>query len=312
MIKDTIERLQRFPVGVIATAVGAATLSNAYFLLNFKYVRNIFMIIGIVVFILATIKLVKHKTAFLNEYQNVIPASLYGTYSMLAMIIGSFLLPYNASLGKGLWLFGVAFHTIAILIFTYRNVIKNFKIETFAPSWFVTYNGIMVSIVVGGAMNEPTILRWILIYGIAVFFLIIPFMIRRLIVKPLPDMAYHTKAILLAPSSLCTVSYLNVIKDPNPMVVAILYGIVLITLISIVLSIPKFFSFNFHPGFAGTTFPMAIGTVASFRVATYLTSVNSLVYADIVRNIAGVQLYITTTIIAFVFYNFVKMIKKAN
>lgn len=309
MIKNTIDRLERFPVGVIATTVGACTLANAFLLLNFTYIRNIFMIIGIIVFILATIKILRHREAFLAEYSNTIPASLYGAYSMLAMIIGAFLFPYSPFLGKNLWLFGVFFHIFAICIFTYRNVIKNFKIDTFVPSWFVTYNGIMVSIVVGGSMNEPVLFKWILIYGLIVFFTIIPFMIVRLIKKPLPDMAYHTKAILLAPSSLCAISYLNVVKQPNIYVAFFLYGIVFVTLISILLSIPKFFSFNFHPGFAGTTFPMAVGTVASFRMSAYLTSINMPEYSNIVRNIAGIQIFVTTGIIIFVFYNFLRKIK---
>ena len=36
-------------------------------------------------------------------------------------------------------------------------------------------------------------------------------MIIRMIKRPLPDAVYHTSASLLAPSSLCVVSYLNVI-----------------------------------------------------------------------------------------------------
>ncbi|MGL4989250.1 MAG: TDT family transporter, partial [Cetobacterium sp.] len=198
MIKKNLERLQRFPVGAIATTVGACTLGNVYALMNFTYLRNIFMIVGIVVFILATIKIFKHREVFLSEYSNTIPASLYGTYSMLAMILGAFIFTYSPSLGKNLWLFGVFFHAFLICIFTYRNVIKNFKMDMFVPSWFVTYNGIMVSIVVGGKMDEPEISKAVLIYGLIAFFSIIPFMLRRLIIKPLPDMVYHTKTILLA------------------------------------------------------------------------------------------------------------------
>ena len=47
--------------------------------------------------------------------------------------------------------------------------------DTFVPSWFVTYNGIMVSTVVGGVMNEPLIGKIVVYYGIAVFTVIIPF-----------------------------------------------------------------------------------------------------------------------------------------
>ncbi|MGL4946105.1 MAG: TDT family transporter [Cetobacterium sp.] len=312
MIKKNLERLQRFPVGAIATTVGACTLGNVYALMNFTYLRNIFMIVGIVVFILATIKIFKHREVFLSEYSNTIPASLYGTYSMLAMILGAFIFTYSPSLGKNLWLFGVFFHAFLICIFTYRNVIKNFKMDMFVPSWFVTYNGIMVSIVVGGKMDEPEISKAVFIYGLIAFFSIIPFMIRRLIIKPLPDMIYHTKTILLAPSSLCLVGYLNVIKEPNLLYAAFLYCIVLVTIISILLSIPKFFSFDFHPGFAGMTFPMAIGTVATFRMSAYLASINLTGYSDAVRNLGGIQVYLTTAVVAFVFYNFLKKIKSST
>lgn len=54
---------------------------------------------------------------------------------------------------------------------------------------------------------------------------------------------------------------------------------------------------------------MAVGTVASFRMSAYLASINLPEYANVVRNIAGIQLYVTTGIIVFVFYNFLKKIK---
>ncbi|MEG0137101.1 MAG: TDT family transporter, partial [Cetobacterium sp.] len=228
---------------------------------------------------------------------------------MLTMIIGAYLFNFYPMVGKALWLFGILFHTVLIVVFTYRNVIKNFNIDGFVPSWFVTYNGIMVSIVVGGQMNEPLISKIVLVYGIVVFFLIIPFMIKRLLVKPLPDMLYHTKAVLLAPSSLCIVGYLNVMKEPNLTVAYILYGIVFVTLISVVISIPKFFSFDFHPGFAGTTFPMAIGTVATFKMSTYLSSLGMVEVGEVLRNIGGIQIFIATSIIAYVFSNLMVHLK---
>ena len=306
MFGNIVERIERLPVGFLATTVGLATLSNAYSLIGFAYIKFLCMIIALTVFLMGTLKLTKYNTTFLAEYKNVVPASLYGAYSMLAMISGAFLFNFNKPLGEGLWLFGVVFHASAIVIFTYRNVFKNFKIETFVPSWFVTYNGIMVSVVVGGAIKAPILKQVVLIYGLFIFFLIIPFMIKRLITNPLPDMLYHTKAVLLAPSSLCVVSYFNIVKQPNFFVACFLYGIVFITLLSILKSIPKFFSFNFHPGFAGTTFPMAIGTIASFKMAGYLLSINQPLYAQIIKNIAGLQVFITTAIIGMVFFNFLK------
>lgn len=303
---NIVERAKRMPVGVIATAVGAATLGNVYNTIGFTYVRTLVMAMGLVVFILSLIKLTIHREIFKGEYDNTILASLYGTFSMLSMILGAYIYPKAPLVGKELWLFGVIFHTCLIGIFTYKNVVKGFNIEKFAPSWFVTYNGIMVSIVVGGSMGMLTMKKIILYYGIMVFFLIIPFMIRRLIVKPLPDPIYHTLAVLLAPSSLCVVSYIEVARSINYTFITTLYGIVLITLLLIVSRIPKFFSFDFHPGFAGTTFPMAIGTVASLKMSGYLGSIGMLEYSNIVKNIAGLQIFMTTGIIIFVYYNFLK------
>lgn len=307
-----IERSERMPVGVLATALGAATLSNVYALFGFSMLRHIFMWMGAFVFLLGTIKFTVHRKVFFKEYGNTILASLYGTYSMLAMILGSYVLPYNNVLGRGLWSFGITVHVMLILIFTYINVIKKFDVNKFAPSWFVTYNGIMVSIVVGGAIDAPLVKKIILYYGIGVFFIIIPFMVRRLIVKPLPDAIYHTKAVLLAPSSLCVICYLSIVKVPNPYMISLLYGIVFATLLLLLTKIPKFFSFEFHPGFAGTTFPMAIGTVASFKMADFLGMVGLIDLSNIIRNVAGIQMFITTGIIIFVYFNFLRKAARCN
>ena len=97
-------------------------------------------------------------------------------------------------------------------------MIKGVNKDTFVPTWFVTYNGIMVSTVVGGVMNEPTIGKIVVYYGIAVLIIIMPFMLYRLATTDIKDAVHHTQAILLAPSSLCLVSYLNFIKEPNKFV----------------------------------------------------------------------------------------------
>ncbi|MEG1364855.1 MAG: TDT family transporter [Cetobacterium sp.] len=305
-IGNIIERCENLPVGVIATALGAVTLSTPYHLIGFPLVRHIFSLIGIVVLILATIKITLHHKTFVKEYGNVVPASLYGAYTMLMMSMGAYAFTYFPHLGKALWLVGIGLHAILIVVFTYRNVIKNFNINSFVPSWFVTYNGIMVSTVVGGAMNEPQLSKIILYYGIAVFFIIIPFMIRRLIMVPVPELVIHTKTVLIAPIGLCLISYLNVIKDPNKYVVFGFYGMMFLALVYVLLHIPKFFSYDFHPGFAGTTFPMAVGVVGSFKMSEYLAKIGDINLSLIVKDISGLQMYITTVIIGFVFYNFLK------
>jgi len=302
------QRMERLPVPVLPTMVGAATLSNVYATLGFSWIRHLTMWAAVLVILAYMVKLVKYPQTCLKEYQNTVLASLYGGLTMLLMILGSYFFEFVPAFGKGLWLAALGVHAIHIVVFTYRNVIKSRSMDTFVPSWFVTYNGIMVSGVVGGAMNEAGILRLVVCYGIAVYFILIPLLIYRLMRYEIKAGMVHTQAIVLAPSSLCVVAYLNVIKEPNHLLVLFLYLCVMLSVLFVVSKMPKFFSYPFSPAFAGLTFPMAIGIVASVKVSGYLAQMGMEQLAGAIRQISGIQLYITTAIIGFVLYNFLKQL----
>lgn len=302
-----MNRLERMPVPVLPTFVGALTLSNVFSGMGYPWVRHITMWAATIIMLLYIIKIVKFPQVCLKEYQTVVPCSLYAAFAMITMILGSYYFDYIPALGKGLWAVAICIHAAHILIFTYRNVITKRDINTFVPSWFVTYNGIMVSCVVGGAMNAAGVLTYIVYYGIIIYFIIVPIMIWRLLKVEVKPAVYHTMAVLLAPCSLCVVSYLNVIPNPNALLLYILYGCVLASLLFIIIKLPKFFSFPFAPGFAGMTFPMAIGIVASTKMAGFLTGMGNEALAGVVKQISGIQIYLTTMIIGYVLLNFVIM-----
>lgn len=302
-----MDRLERMPVPVLPTFVGALTLSNVLSGMGYTWIRHGTMWAATIILLLYIIKIVKFPKTCLKEYQTVVPCSLYAAFTMITMILGSYYFDYIPALGKGLWAAAICIHAVHILIFTYRNVIAKRDINTFVPSWFVTYNGIMVSCVVGGAMNAAGVLKYIVYYGIAIYFIIVPIMIWRLLKVEVKAPVYHTMAVLLAPCSLCVVSYLNVIPNPNAALLYVLYGCVLASLLFIILKLPRFFSFSFTPGFAGMTFPMAIGIVASTKMAGYLTGAGQEALAGVVKQISGIQIYLTTMIIGYVLLNFVIM-----
>ena len=302
-----MDRLERMPVPVLPTFVGALTLSNVLSGMGYTWIRHGTMWAATIILLLYIIKIVKFPKTCLKEYQTVVPCSLYAAFTMITMILGSYYFDYIPALGKGLWTAAICIHAVHILIFTYRNVIAKRDINTFVPSWFVTYNGIMVSCVVGGAMNAAGVLKYIVYYGIAIYFIIVPIMIWRLLKVEVKAPVYHTMAVLLAPCSLCVVSYLNVIPNPNAGLLYVLYGCVLASLLFIIVKLPKFFAFPFTPGFAGMTFPMAIGIVASTKMAGYLTGAGQEALAGVVKQISGIQIYLTTMIIGYVLLNFVIM-----
>ena len=303
-----IDKFKNIPVPLLPTMVGAATLSNVYLTLGYTWIRHITMILSAIILIAYIIKIVTNFTVFKDEYSNTVPASLYAGFTMITMILGSYVFDFNPTIGKAMWFVGLILHAIHIVIFTYRNVIRGVNIDTFLPSWFVTYNGIMVSTVVGGVMNEPTIGKIVVYYGIAVLIIIMPFMLYRLATTDIKDAVHHTQAILLAPSSLCLVSYLNFIKEPNKFVVYALYALVFCTLLFIIVKLPKFFSFDFHPGFAGMTFPMAIGTVASIKMSAFLKGQGYDVLSNMIKEISGIQIYLTTAIVSIVVFGILRIV----
>jgi exfoliative toxin A/B len=299
-------KIAGLPVGAIAATLGAATLSNVWNSLGYFWIRAITMSCAGILWLLAVVKIIGHFPAFRKEYRNVVPSSLYATFFMLLMVLSMYCYQWIPGIARILFIGAVLLHAVHIVIFSFRHILRGVNVKTFVPSWFVTFNGIMVSTVVGPALI-PAFARIILYYGLAVYCIGILFMAIRLVKLPLEAPLLHTKAIVLAPVSLCLASYLNVEPEPVFSLVLLLYGMLLLSLIYIIAGIPRFFSVPFTPGFAGLTFPMAIGTVASQRMSFWLGNAGYETWAGMALEISGIQLYLTTAIIAFVMFNFLRL-----
>ena len=174
-----IERLKKMPVPVLPTFVGALTLSNVYGGMGYTWFRYLVMAAATIVIICYIVKIILYPGVCASEYKLTVPSSLYAGFTMCLMILGSFYYEMGLGFGKVIWLCAVIIHAVHICIFTYNNVIKKRDWGTTVPSWFVTYNGIMVSCVTGGAMNMKPMLQAITIYGIIIYLILIPIMIYR-------------------------------------------------------------------------------------------------------------------------------------
>ena len=302
-----IERLKKMPVPVLPTFVGALTLSNVYGGMGYTWFRYLVMAAATIVIICYIVKIILYPGVCASEYKLTVPSSLYAGFTMCLMILGSFYYEMGLGFGKVIWLCAVIIHAVHICIFTYNNVIKKRDWGTTVPSWFVTYNGIMVSCVTGGAMNMKPMLQAITIYGIIIYLILIPVIIYRLIKVPVKPAVYHTMPVVLAPCSLCVVSLLNTF-DPAPKLLLIfLYICVLASLLFIIVKLPDFFSFDFVPGFAGLTFPMAIGIVATNKMAGYLAAGGMEGAGAACTQLSGFQIFLTSMLVGYVLLNFLHM-----
>ena len=302
------ERLKKFPVPVLPAFVGTLTLGNVYGGLGYTWFRTFIMIAATIIIITYIIKIVLYASTCADEYRQTVPSSLYAGFTMCLMILGSFYYEKGLTFGKWIWLIAILIHAVHIVIFTLNNVIRKRDVNTTVPSWFVTYNGIMVSCVTGGAMNMGWLLKIITVYGIVIYLVLIPVMIWRLVTVPVKPAVYHTMPVVLAPCSLCVVSLINVFENPNKALLYFLYFCVLISLLFIVIKLPDFFSFDFVPGFAGLTFPMAIGIVATNKMAANLTAGGAEAAANALTQISGFQLFLTSMLVGYVLLNFLRML----
>ncbi len=306
-------RIERMPIPVVACTVGACTLSNVYSGLGFPIIRHITMIFGTVIFLAYLYKFIKYPNAIKSDYNNTIFASLYGVFSMLLMLLSSYYMTWIPAF-KYVLIFAVILHACQIVLFLSLKLFKNFDKTFFMPSWFVTLNGIMVSTVVGlDALPKPMATA-VLFWGIFAYTVFVPFMIYRLMKFEIKPPTYHTQAILIAPASLIVASYINYYKlDSNLIFVSIYYVAVLLSVLFVIIKLPKFFSVPFAPSFAGLTFPMAIGIVASQKMTGLLSDLGYVTLSNITKQISGIQIYLTTAIISYVLFNFYKMlVKKEN
>lgn len=309
-MRKYIQAADKLPVGLIATTVGLCTLSNAYGAIDFVGVRHLTMVFGMVIWLLALSKIVFHFQVFSSEYMQVVPCSLYATFAMLTAILSSYLYTYLPLLGLLLWYGAVIMHTGHILFFTYQNVIKNRDRNMFIPSWFVTYVGILVPVVVGSKISHPLVIKALLTYGFIATFILFPLMILRIYRLSLKQDTELMQVIFLAPPSLCLVSYLNVSDNPNPFVANFLYLIILTTLIYILLKMPYFLRRPFNPSFASLTFPLAICLVATLTMGRFLVNTEHLISGNFLNQFFGVMMYGITLVIGYVAYNFLHIFAK--
>ena len=314
-----MNRLEKLPVPAIATFLSLLTLSNVYGGLGFVWFRYLCMACGSIFIVCYLMKIILFPKVVMKEYSQVIPCSLYAALTMCLMILGSFYLeignnygqPVLGILGKVVWFIAVAAHAVHLIRFIAMNMFLKRNVMTTMPSWFVTLNGIMVACVTGGAMNARPLLVVITIYGCLIYVIMLPIMIWRLLNVEIKPAAYHTMAILLAPCSLCVVSLINVFGTPNALVVGFMYLCAVCSLAFIIVKLPDFFSFKFYPGYAGLTFPMAIGIVASQKMAGYLTETGSAL-AGPVGQLAGLQIFLTSGLVFYVLVMLSRMLFKKS
>lgn len=308
-IKDKVSRL---PLPVVPTTLGLLVLSGFYDSIGYPLVHWIAVIAATLVALAYCLKIAFHlKSVVAAEYANPMLAALYPTVPMLIMVLCAFyaqLVPAVWTGAEVVFFAMLALLFIHIIVFFARFFLRRFEWKTFMPSWYVTTNGVMVSTVAGMQFMPEPLATGIVVWGIVIYVVLTPFMMWRMKRCEVAEAMMHSQAIMLGPCSMCLVSYVNAFSQPNLIVVALLFACVAVSLVYVVWKLPKFFSVQFHPGYAGMTFPMAVGLLATSGFASAFAAAGYVDIAWAARQLVGVQLLLTTTIVAVVSARFLGML----
>ena len=106
-----MSRLEKIPVPCIATFLSFLTLGNVYGGLGFVWLRYLIMALGTIFIICYILKIAMFSGTCMKEYDMTIPASLYGAFSMVLMVLGSFYYEIGLPFGKIIWFIASAFHS---------------------------------------------------------------------------------------------------------------------------------------------------------------------------------------------------------
>lgn len=253
--------LKALPIPAVALFLALAATGNLILSYGNIY-RNIFGIFAGITFILILAKIIKYPKNVAEDLKNPVIASVFPALSMGIMLIATYIKPFKPSLAFGIWVIGLALHIILILYFTIKYVF-NFNIKKVFPSWYIVYVGIVVGSVTAPAFDMANIGQILFWFGFISYLILLPIILYRVLkIKEIPEPAMPTLVILAAPASLCLAGYMNSFQDKNLFIVWLLLTLSQLTLLYVLLQLPKLLKLPFYPSYSAFTFPLVISGIS--------------------------------------------------
>lgn len=263
--------IKKIPTPIVGLMLGFFALGNLLQSYS-ETLRLVLGAIGLVIFVLITIRILTNFDVFKEEMKNPVIASVFPTYSMAMMLGSGYLVPFNKALATVVYYLGIILHIVLILYFTKTFVLGGFNIKQVFASWVIVYVGIAMGGIVAPAFDNQAMGRVFFWFGLISFvILLFLFFKRYFVVGEIPDPVKATSAIITAPGSLCLAAYHNSFPEKN-MTLVIVLAIVCQLLFFFVLSqLPKLMAGGFKPAWSSFTFPFVITGIGLKLTNGFLT-----------------------------------------
>lgn len=302
-MKDYIKKLENYPIGICGSVLGLVTLSNAYGSVGIHFLKPIAIYFAIFVIALMVLRLILFPRSIWSDLKNPIAGSFYTTIDMTSFLIAAYFYKTNPVFAAGLWITCVVIHFVLVAIYTFFRL-KNHKFTEVIPSWYVTYVGIVTGTLASKGMGYDGLAMFMLYFGTVTYLSCYPFMLYKIFAKKLTKAQLTTTGIMAAPGGLAVGGFITMYKNINPYFLGFLVILMLFNILIVYYFAVKLFKNGFVPGFAAFTFPLAVSTLASYKLVGYLKIHDSALVGPF-KIISMIELVITSVIIAYVIINYI-------
>jgi len=220
MSEHAIDRLEHFPVALVAAVMGLTGLAIAFQKAHhfFGWQKILFegtLFLSTAVFIvfigLYALKAWRYPDAVKKEFAHPIKFNFFAAISISLLLQSIVYYAYLPTLGMALWLPGTLIHAAITFLAVKLWIGRTYEIAQLNPAWFIPIVGNILVPVVGVDLLPKEISLYFFSVGLFFWVTLSAVLFHRIIFgSPLQDKFMPTLFILIAPPAIGFVAYLRI------------------------------------------------------------------------------------------------------
>lgn len=313
-MRERLNRLETMPIGITGACLAFITLSNSWLLNGFTFVKPVAVFAAVCMLILTAMRAVLFPKTMWAEMKHPVTGTFYPTIGMATWLVANYFYPYAPRLCSLLWLAAAVWHYLIVVVYTVCRL-RERKIKNIMPTCFIVYTGMITGCIASKGMAGPlipAIAEFMLYFGFWFYTILLPLDLWIVFKSNnLNDSNLPTVGIICSPAPLGVVGMLTIQESPNLLMLGWLTVTGLLLLPVVYFYIYKLFQKGFRPMYAGFTFPLAIATLAAYKLSAFLPTLGYETLGRIFGLLGDVEIFIASYVVFYVLFHFLRMFVRA-